>query len=141
MNNGDGLRYDVQVREIVRANTSYTYSVQTQEVTRIGYDLVISGSEEITAPVAITETVAVTGVSPVVNFEPVTNSEWITFATGLPVTQTVFIGNPGSIYEFRVRAVDAAGNKQDWYDGYSVQAAIDPKTIVFHNYLPTLIKQ
>jgi hypothetical protein len=138
--NGDGLHYDVQVRELVRAHTTYTFTVQTQEVARIGYSLVISGSEEITVPVEITETVAVTGVAPVVNYEPLASSEWITFATGLRMTETLFLGNPGSTYEFRVRAVDAAGNQQDWHDGYSVQAAIDPKTILFRNYLPNLLK-
>lgn len=138
--NGDGLRYDVQVRELIRANTDYTFTVQTQEITRIGYDLVISGSEEITVPIVITETVAITGVEPVVSYEPLASTEWITFATGLRVTETLFLGNPGSTYEFRVRATDAVGNQQDWYDGYSVQAAIDPKTILFRNFLPNLLK-
>ncbi len=138
--NGDGLRFDVQVRELVRASIAYTLSVQTQEITRIGYDLVISGSEEITVPVAITETVAITGVEPVVNYEPLAGSEWITFATGLRMTETLFLGTPGSTYEFRVRATDAAGNQQEWHDGYSVQAVIDPKTAVFRNYLPNVLK-
>jgi hypothetical protein len=137
---GDGLSYDVQVRELVRANTTYTYSVKTQDTVRIGYDLVISGSEEITVPVAITESVLITGVEPVVNYETLVSSEWLTFATGLRVTETLFIGNPGSTYEFRVRATDAAGNQQQWYDGYSVQASIDPKTVLFRNYLPALAK-
>lgn len=137
---GDGLSYDVQVRELVRANTTYTLSVKSQDVVRIGYDLVISGSEEITVPVPITETVLITGVEPVVNYETLVSSEWITFAAGLRVTETLFLGNPGSTYEFRVRATDAAGNQQQWHDGYSVQAAIDPKTVLFRNYLPSLMK-
>lgn len=137
---GDGLSYDVQVRELVRANTTYTLSVKSQDIVRIGYDLVISGSEEITVPVPITETVLITGVEPVVNYETLVSSEWITFAAGLRVTETLFLGNPGSTYEFRVRATDAAGNQQQWHDGYSVQAAIDPKTVLFRNYLPSLMK-
>ncbi len=137
---GDGLSYDVQVRELVRANTTYTLSVKSQDIVRIGYDLVISGSEEITVPVPITETVLITGVEPVVNYETLVSSEWITFAAGLRVTETLFLGNPGSTYEFRVRATDAAGNQQQWHDGYSAQAAIDPKTVLFRNYLPSLMK-
>jgi hypothetical protein len=138
--NGDGLSYDVQVRELVRSRTDYTFSVQTQDVVRISYDLVISGSEEITVPVQITETVVMTGVEPLVTYEPLASSEWITFATGLRMTETLFLGNPGSTYEFRVRAVDAAGNQQEWYDGYSVQAAIDPKTAIYRNHLPNVLK-
>jgi hypothetical protein len=132
----DGLTYEVQVHELVRAHTEYTITVENQEVTRIGYELVLSGSEEITVPVVITEVVPFTTVAPLVSFMPVTDSQWITFATGLTYTETVFIGSPGSTYEFRVRATDVAGNAQQWYEGYSAQAAIDPKTTVYYGFVP-----
>ena len=134
----DGLTYDLQAREIVRAHTSYTITVEEVAVPRIGYELILSGAQEITAPVALTEVVVITTVAPVFNFQPITDSAWITIATGLRETHTIFIGNPGSTYEFRVRAVDAAGNAQRWHDGYSVQAMIDPRTVVYRRYLPLL---
>lgn len=135
-NSGEGLTYELQAREIVRAQTSYTITVENQEVSRIGYELILSGTEEITVPVVLTEVVPITTVAPLVNLTPVADSPWVTIATGLRDTQTIFIGNPGSTYEFRVRAMDAAGNVQKWYDGYSVQAQIDPKTVVYREYLP-----
>jgi hypothetical protein len=136
----EGLTYDLQAREIIRAHTSYTITVEEVAVPRIGYELVLSGTQEITAPVVVTEVVAITTVAPVLSFQPITDSAWITIATGLRETRTIFIGNPGSTYEFRVRAVDAAGNAQRWHDGYSVQAMIDPRTVVYRRYLPLLTR-
>jgi hypothetical protein len=136
----DGLTYDVQVRETVRAQTSYTIAVQNSEVTRIAYELTLSGTDEITTPVMITGVVPITTVAPLVEYSPVTETQWITFATGLAVTETIFIGNPGSTYEFRVRATDSAGNAQAWYDGYSIPAQIDLKTILHREYLPAVHK-
>lgn len=135
---GDGLRYDVQAREIVRAQTTYTFTIENKEVTRIGYELTLSGTQEITAPVILTDVAPITSVTPLVNYTPLVESQWITVATGLTQTETTFVGVPGSTYEFRVRAVDAAGNAQDWYDGYSVQAQIDPKTIIYRDYMPVV---
>jgi len=134
----EGLRYDVQVRELSRATTVYTIAVENREVTRIGYELTISGTEEITTPIVITETVPITTVAPVVSIEAITETQWITFATGIALTETIFMGTPGSTYEFRVRAVDGAGNAQDWHEGYSVQALIDPKTILNRVNLPVV---
>lgn len=137
----DGLTFDVQVRETIRASTSYSIVVENREVTRVGYELTLSGTEEITTPVVLTEVVPITTVAPIVALMPITDSQWITFATGINLTQTVFLGEPGSTYEFRVRAVDGAGNAQDWYDGYSVTAAIDPKTVLVRSYLPAVAQQ
>jgi hypothetical protein len=136
----EGLTYDVQAREIVRARTSYTVTVEEVAVPRIGYELILSGTEEITAPVVLTEVVVMTTVAPLTEFQPVADSPWITIATGLRETHTIFIGNPGSTYEFRVRAVDAAGNAQGWYDGYSVQAMIDPRTVLYREHLPIVLR-
>lgn len=135
---GDGLHYDVQVREKVHASTTYTLVVENQEVKRLATALTLSGTSEITTPVMITEVVPVTTVSPLVLLSPLTDSQWVTFAAGIVQTETVFLGNPGSTYEFRVRATDPAGNSQDWYDGYSVQATIDPKTITYRVVLPLI---
>jgi hypothetical protein len=135
---GDGLRYDVQVRELMRATTVYTIAVENREVTRLAYELTISGTEEITTPIVITEVVPITTVAPIVTIAPITDSQWITFATGIALTETIFVGEPGSTYEFRVRAVDGAGNAQDWYEGYAVQAFIDPKTIFRRTNLPVV---
>lgn len=134
----EGLTYEVQAREVVQARTTYTVTTQTQEVTRIAYELTISGTEEITAPVVLTDVVPYTTVVPLIEAVAVAEPTWITIATGVPVTQTIFIGAPGSTYEFRVRAIDNAGNAQDWYDGYSVRAEIDPKAVVFRGFLPTV---
>jgi hypothetical protein len=40
-----------------------------------------------------------------------------------------------------VRAVNGAGNQQDWYEGYSIQAEIDPKTVLFTVYAPAVTNQ
>lgn len=137
---GEGLTYDVQAREIVRARTSYTVTMEEVAVPRIAYELILSGTEEITTPVVLTEVVVMTTVAPLVEFQPLADSPWITIATSLRETHTIFIGNPGSTYEFRVRAVDAAGNAQGWYDGYSVQAMIDPRTVVYREHLPIVLR-
>ncbi len=121
------LTYDLQARELQRAHTVYTLTTEPVIVTRTGYALVISGSAEITVPVVITDTLIYTTVAPITVIETITSLEWITFATGLRHTQTIFIGQPGSVYEIRVRAVDTAGNAQRWYEGYAVQVALEPR--------------
>ncbi|MCS6773500.1 MAG: hypothetical protein NZ693_05225, partial [Thermoflexales bacterium] len=135
------LRYDVQARQLVRAHTSYTVTTVTQAVTRVGYELVLSGSQEVTVPVVLTETVEQLAVVPVVTFVPLSQTEWVTLATGLTTTEMVFIGEPGGTYEFRVRATDAAGNQQKWFDGYAVRAEIDPRRILYRTYLPLVYDQ
>jgi hypothetical protein len=133
--------FDVQARELVRATTNYTIAVVEQEITKIVYQLELSGTEEITQALVVTELVPFTTVVPIVSQQIISPSEWVTVATGLRLTETLFIGNPGSTYEFRVRAVDGAGNQQDWYEGYSIQAEIDPKTVLFRVYAPVVANQ
>jgi hypothetical protein len=133
--------FDVQARELVRATTNYTIAVVEQEITKIVYQLELSGTEEITQALVVTEIVPFTTVVPIVSQQIISPSEWVTVATGLRLTETLFIGNPGSTYEFRVRAVDGAGNQQDWYEGYSIQAEIDPKTVLFRVYAPVVVNQ
>ncbi|MCS7055987.1 MAG: PA14 domain-containing protein [Thermoflexales bacterium] len=135
-----GLTYDIQAREIIRARTSYTLTTEEVAVPRIAYELILSGAQEITVPVVLTEVVVMTTVAPLVEFQPITDSAWITIATGLRQTRMIFIGTPGSAYEFRVRAVDEAGNAQGWYEGYSVQAIIDPRTVVYRQYVPNVMR-
>lgn len=136
----EGLTYDVQAREIMRARIVYTVTTEEVAVPRVAYELILSGTEEITAPVVLTEVVVMTTVAPLVAFQPITDSAWVTVATGLREKSMIFIGDPGSTYEFRVRAVDAAGNEQKWYDGYSVQAMIDPRATLYRRYLPTVMR-
>ena len=131
---------DVQAREIVRATTQYTISVSNQEGTKIGYQLVLSGSEEITQAVLLPDVISYTTVVPVVTYEPISQTEWVTVATNIRTSSTLFLGNPGSRYEFRVRAVDSAGNAQNWYEGYAAQADIDPKTVIYRLYAALLQK-
>ena len=125
---------DVQAREVIRARTQYTISVSNQEGVKVGYQLVLSGGEEITETVMLPDVISYTTVVPVITYEPISPTEWVTVATNLRDTSTIFFGNPGSRYEFRVRAVDAAGNAQEWYEGYSAQAEIDPKTVLYKIY-------
>jgi len=139
-NSDEGLTYDVQAREIMRARTVYTVTTEEVAVPRIAYELILSGTEEITVPVVLTEVVVMTTVAPLIMFQPITDSAWVTVAVGLKGTSMIFIGDPGSTYEFRVRAVDAAGNAQKWYDGYAVQAMIDPRTTVYRRYLPAVVR-
>jgi PA14 domain len=122
------MRYALQARELVRARTEYTLTTTLREVTRLAYELVLSGTQEITQPVVLTETVAFSDVTPVLAMTQVTNTEWITVHASLATTSTVFAGYPGSTYEFRVRAIDGAGNEQQWYDGYSLQVKLDEST-------------
>jgi hypothetical protein len=133
--------FDVQARERVRATTHYTIAVINQEVTKIVYQLELSGTEEITQAVVVTEIVPFTTVVPIVSVQVISPSEWFTVATGVSVSETLFIGNPGSTYEFRVRASDGAGNQQEWYEGYSIQAEIDPKTVLFRVNMPIVANQ
>jgi len=128
--------YDVQARVLVRANTVYTLSTVEQQVARLTYELVLSGSEEISRPVVVTDTTVFSTVVPLIVFEPVSPTEWMTVAVGLSGNTMLFLGEPGSTYEFRVRARDNAGNEQPWYEGYSVQVEIDPKTLLYRRFLP-----
>jgi hypothetical protein len=131
---------DVQARERVHMSLRYTPTVEMHEVTRLSYALELSGSEQITHAIVLTALVPYTTVAPIQVFTPITDSAWVTVASGLVNTQTLFLGNPGSIYEFRVRARDQAGNAQDWYDGYSVQAQVDPNLHVTYTYIPLVIR-
>jgi hypothetical protein len=132
--------FDVQARELIRAETRYTPTVEMHEVSRLSYELIVSGSQEITNAVVLTSVVPYTTVAPIVVYTPISPTEWFTFATGVVNTQTVFMGTPGSTYEFRVRATDKAGNVQDWLDGYSVQAQMDPSTYIIRTYIPLVIR-
>jgi hypothetical protein len=135
----EGMTYELQARETIRARTEYTLTTLTRDVTKLGYELVLSGTQEITQPVVLTETVSITDVAPVLMTYPITNATWVSLTSSLRQTETVFVGNPGSSYEFRVRAMDAAGNQQDWFDGYSIQIQIDPNTVLAKNMLPMMI--
>ncbi|MCL5999475.1 MAG: PA14 domain-containing protein [Chloroflexi bacterium] len=132
--------FDLQARELIHASTIYTPAVEMREVTRISYELVISGAQQITNALVLTELVPYTTVVPLRIFTPLTNSEWITFVTGVANTTTVFLGNPGSTYEFRVRGRDKLGNWQQWYEGYSVQAQVNSDARLLHVYVPALLR-
>jgi hypothetical protein len=122
--------YVLQARELIQARTEYTLTTITREVPKIGYALVLSGSQEITQEVMLTDTLQYTDVTPLLVVKPVENAEWITVSTSLKVTETVFIGMPGSTYELRVRAIDGLGNEQRWYDGYAIQVKFDEETML-----------
>jgi hypothetical protein len=124
----NGATYMLQARELVRARTEYTLTAITRDVPKQGQTLVLSGSQEILQPVTLTESVTFTDVAPITTMVTLTNAEWITIGVSLNVTETVFIGHPGSTYEFRVRGIDAAGNEQAWFDGYSIQIKLDEET-------------
>ncbi len=132
--------FDVQARELIRASTIYSPVVSEREVTRIAYELVLSGSVEITQPMVITELVAYTTSVPIAVYTPLTETQWITIAAGIVNSETIFLGIPGSTYEFRVRAVDRMGNTQAWHDGYSIQAQIDPRPPLFTSYIPIIMR-
>jgi hypothetical protein len=132
--------YDLQARELIHASTLYTTTVEMHEVSRISYELVLSGSQQITNALVLTALVPYTTVVPLSVYTPLSDSQWITFATGLVNTETIFLGNPGSTYEFRVRARDQVGNEQEWYDGYSVQAQMNPRMQVLQTYIPVVMR-
>lgn len=132
--------FDVQARELIRASTIYSPVVSEREVTRIAYELVLSGSVEITRPIVITELVPYTTTVAVAVYTPLTETQWITIAAGIANTETIFLGTPGSTYEFRVRAVDRLGNTQAWHDGYSIQAQLDPRAPRFVSYIPVVMR-
>jgi hypothetical protein len=132
--------FDVQAREMVHSSIIYTLSTEMREVTQLNYELAYSGTEPITNTYVTTATLPYTTVAPLRIFTPVQDPQWITVSTGVATTQTAFIGNPGSIYDFRVRARDAAGNEQDWYDGYSAQARADLKQNMISVYIPLLLR-
>lgn len=131
---------DVQARELVHSSVIYTPSVEMHEVTRVSYELVISGTQPITNAIVTTVTLPYTTVAPLRIYTPVPDGEWITVATGVAATQTLFVGNPGSTYEFRVRSRDHAGNEQDWYEGYAVQAQMDPELTIVKTYIPLVLR-
>ena len=115
--------YDVQVRESVIAHTVYTLSTSSLFAPRISFELLIFGGEEFDQSVIVTDSISVTTAVPLVEFEPVSSTEWITVATNVHDRSLLFLGNPGSTYEFRVRATDNAGNQQPWLD--TVLAQVD----------------
>jgi hypothetical protein len=132
--------FDVQARELVHAETRYTPTVEMHEVSQLSYELIVSGSQEITNALVITSMVPYTTVAPIMVYTPISPTDWFTFASGIVNTQTVFVGNPGSTYEFRVRARDNAGNVQEWLDGYSIQAQMDPHVTFTHVYIPLVMR-
>ncbi len=132
--------FDLQARELIRASTIYSPIMALTETTRLAYELILSGSEEITRPMIITELMPYTASIPLFVFMPLTDTQWFTFATGIVNTETVFLGTPGSTYEFRVRATDRAGNTQPWYDGYAVQAQIDPRPPIRETFIPLVMR-
>lgn len=121
--------YDLQTRETIHAGVQVEAVTKFREKTAIKYELYISGTQEITRGVLITQLVPYSSTSLLRTFVPVSGT-WTTITTGLASTHTVFVGSPGSAYEFRVRARDVAGNQQLWYDGYGVQAQEDPNEVV-----------
>jgi hypothetical protein len=132
--------FDVQARELIRASTIYSPVVSEREITRIAYELILSGSVEITRPIVITDLVAYTTTVPIAVYTPLTQTQWVTIAAGIANTETIFLGTPGSTYEFRVRSVDRMGNTQAWRDGYSIQAQIDPRPPLFTSYIPIITR-
>lgn len=128
--------HDVQYREVIRAETTFSPTVVMREVAGRAQEVVIEGGRELTRATIITEIVPTLVYEPVLSFVPLTETVWITFAAGLPTTSTTFIGTPGSLYEFRVRAVDHAGHAQAWYDGYSVQAQMDINSDFERRFMP-----
>jgi PA14 domain len=139
-----GVTYTLQARETVQARTEYTLTSRSQVVTRLGSELVLSGTQEITQPVVLTTTEVFTDIAPILVIKPVSASAWITIASGLEVTETVFVGYPGSRYEFRISAVDGAGNAQGWHDGFAVEAQIDEAAVLGaytpHSLLTALVR-
>jgi hypothetical protein len=132
--------FDVQAHELVHATTAYTLATEMREITKLNYELVLSGSEEITNVVVVTAVVPYTTVVPIRVFMSLTATQWVTFASGLVTTTALFLGNPGSTYEFRVRARDQVGNEQQWYDGYSVQAQVDPGAGMVNVFIPVVVR-
>ncbi len=127
---------DLQARELIHAATIYTPAVEMMTTTQIVYELVISGAQQITNAIVIEAVVPYTTVAPLMVYTPLTASEWITVAQGVAGDHWIFIGVPGSTYEFRVRAHDVAGNLQNWYDGYSVQAQMNPDIDIRRTFIP-----
>lgn len=130
------MRFALQAREIMQARTVYSITTVEHEVTRTGLELLIHNTQEITRPVTFTETVVYTDVTPTLSLTPIDAAEWITIGDGLDVTSTVFVGYPGSTYEFRVRATDGMGNEQSWYDGYSLQVKLDETSVLTNGLIP-----
>jgi len=120
---------DIQAREIVRASTGYTFATEYRETTRSAVEVVVEGGREITRSTLITALVPFTGVVEVRTFAPNPTATWKLVQSNLTGSETFFVGTPGAVYEFRARAVDWAGNAQEWYDGYSVAAQMDPNAI------------
>jgi hypothetical protein len=130
------MRYALQARELVQARTAYTITTFEREVARAGYELLVHSNQEITRPVFYTETVVYTDVVPMLVRTNVDDAAWITLTDALAVTSTIFVGRPGSTYEFRVRAVDSMGNVQKWYDGYSLRVEFDETSVLTDELVP-----
>ena len=109
-------------------------------MTKLVYELVISGSHQITNAIVITTQVPYTTVVPLLGYKTLTATEWMTVAHGVCGNNWLFIGNPASTYEFRVRARDRAFNVQPWYDGYSVQAQMTPDVDIKRLYIPLALR-
>ena len=132
--------YDVQYREIVHAMTNFSQTVEMREVEKPAQEVVVQNGKEVTRASTVLETVPTITYQPIYSFETLTQTQWITLGVALPVTSTVFVGNPGSTYEFRVRARDWAGNEQPWYEGYSIQAQMDLNTAPPITSAPTITR-
>lgn len=131
--------YDVQAREIVRATEIMTAAVIEKPMQKLRTELTVSGTQEITRSVIYTEVQQEVKLVPMKALMPI-NGAWSSIGSAITATETIFVGVPGSAYEFRVRAVDRAGNAQPWLDGYSVQAQIDPNTVIYRVMLPLMAR-
>ena len=131
---------DIQARELVHARAVYSPVVEMAPATKIVYELILSGSQQITNPLVITTEVPVYTLKRVIVYTTLTTTEWMTAANGVNGNNWLFIGNPGSTYEFRARARDRAGNVQPWYDGYSVQAQMNPDVDIRRMYIPIALR-
>lgn len=121
---------DIQAREIVRASTAYTFATEYREQARSAVEVVVEGGREITRSTIITALAPFTSVVEIRSFVPNSAAPWKLAQSNLTGSETFFVGTPGAVYEFRARAVDWAGNAQDWYDGYSVVAQMDPSAVI-----------
>jgi hypothetical protein len=130
--------YEIQAREIVRATEVMTAEVVSKPMPRTKLALVISGTQELTQTIAYTDTIQEVKLMPMKALMTV-NGTWVTVGANITSTNMSFVGMPGSAYEFRVRAVDRAGNAQAWVDGYSVQAQIDPNTSIYRIFVPNVL--
>jgi spore germination protein YaaH len=56
------------------------------------------------------------------------STTWRSWLTGTRATGAYYIGNPGTVYEFRVQAIDWKGNAQPWLVAPGKAASIRPGT-------------